>query len=98
MVGPGAGGRNSEFVIRLATRMAYWTGRWTVLSLATDGSDGSSDSAGGWIDPAALRGLPVKDWLERSDSATLLAERGVRWPRMVTATNLMDLRIVFRAR
>jgi len=102
VVGPGAGGRNSEFVIRLAarmaaTRMADRTGSWIVLSLATDGSDGSSDSAGGWIDPAALREIPVNDWLERSDSATLLAERGVRWPRMVTATNLMDLRIVFRA-
>jgi len=97
VVGPGAGGRNTEFVIRLAARMADWPGRWSVLSLATDGSDGASNSAGGWIDAAALRGIAVDDWLKRSDSATLLAESGLLFPPMVTATNLMDLRIVFRA-
>jgi len=94
--GPGKGGRNTEFVIRLAARMAEWPGQWRVLSFATDGSDGASDSSGGWIEPAALRGIDVAPWLERSDSATLLAQRGVLWPRMETATNLMDLRIVHR--
>ena len=96
VVGPGRGGRNTEFVIRLGAELADWPGRWRIASFATDGSDGASDSAGGWIDPASLRGIDVRPWLARSDSATLLAERGALFPTMATACNLMDLRIVAR--
>jgi len=96
VIGPGSGGRNTEFVIRLAARLADWPGRWRVLSFATDGSDGASGSAGGWIDATALRGIDTQSWLDASDSATLLAERGTLFPTMATATNLMDLRIVCR--
>jgi len=96
VVGPGRGGRNTEFVIRLGAELADWPGRWRIASFATDGSDGASDSAGGWIDPATLRGIDVRPWLARSDSATLLAERGTLFPPLATACNLMDLRIVAR--
>ena len=94
--GPGRGGRNTEFVLRLARELADWPGRWRIASFATDGSDGASDSAGGWIEAANLRGIDVEPWLARSDSATLLAERGTLFPPMATACNLMDLRIVAR--
>jgi len=90
----GRGGRNTEFVIRLAHRLRRE--RWRVMSLATDGCDGNSDSAGGWIDSEALRGIDITPWLERSDTADLLAERGTLFPRAATQTNLMDLHIVAR--
>ncbi len=94
MCGGGRGGRNTEFVIRLANRLRHEP--WRVMSLATDGCDGNSDSAGGWIDSEALQGIDITSWLERGDSGGLLAERGTLFPQAATETNLMDLHIVAR--
>ena len=95
VLGDGRGGRNTEFVIRLAHRLRNES--WRVMSLATDGCDANSGSAGGWIDSEALRGVDIEPWLARSDTATLLAERGTLFPQAQTDTNLMDLHIVARS-
>ena len=83
-------------MVRLAARMADREGGWRVLSFATDGSDGRSGSAGGWIDPASLRGVDVASCLEASSTASLVAQRGGLFPERDTATNLMDLHVVVR--
>ncbi|MHC4956244.1 MAG: DUF4147 domain-containing protein [Planctomycetota bacterium] len=94
--GAGRGGRNTEFVVRLAARLVDVPGSWQVLSFATDGSDGRSWSAGGWIDPALMRGVDIQPMLETSDTAYLLAQRGGLFSARDTATNLMDLHVIVR--
>ena len=96
VLGDGRGGRNSEFVIRMADALRAHPGRWRVLSLATDGADGNSDAAGGWIDPRRLPPAEVSDAVENSDTATLLDRRGTLFRTGPTRTNLMDLRVLVR--
>ncbi len=108
VLGSGKGGRNSEFVVRMAralfleNRLALddaTLDRITVLSLATDGGDGPTDAAGGWLNRAALRrGLDAGADLERSlansDTLTFLEACGTAFRTGPTATNLMDLHVV----
>jgi len=94
--GDGEGGRNSEFVIRMADRMRDLPGRWSVTSLATDGADGNSEGAGGWIDPRRLPPDEARHAIARSDTAGLLARLGRLFRTGPTATNLMDLRLIVR--
>ncbi|MFO1054003.1 MAG: DUF4147 domain-containing protein [Planctomycetota bacterium] len=101
--GQGRGGRNTEFVARAAE--ALFLSRRThlddatldralVFSLATDGSDGPTDAAGGYAtramvdeDHTALRAALVDNdslgWLERIGGVITTGGTG---------TNLMDLR------
>ena len=96
VVGDGSGGRNSEFAVRMADALRTHIGRWRVLALATDGLDGNSDAAGGWIDPRRLPPAEVPMAIDRNDTATLLARRGSPFRTGPTATNLMDLRVLVR--
>ncbi|MBK8980403.1 MAG: DUF4147 domain-containing protein [Planctomycetes bacterium] len=106
--GTGRGGRNTEFVLR--TAVALWLERSTALpepvldrivvaSLATDGSDGPTDAAGGFlrradVDAALARGLDPRAFLADSDSLTYLERCGRALATGPTGTNLMDLRAV----
>jgi len=52
--GRGLGGRNTEFVLASLVEILKREGDfrqidWLVMSLATDGRDGPTDSAGAWI-------------------------------------------------
>jgi len=94
--GGGRGGRNSEFVVRMADALRDAPGRWRVLALATDGDDGNSGAAGGWIDPRRLRPDEAADSIARSDTASLLDRRGHLFRPGRTDTNLMDLRVLVR--
>jgi hydroxypyruvate reductase len=96
VTGDGRGGRNSEFVIRMADALRTAPGSWRVLSLATDGVDGNSDAAGGWADPRRLPPDEVADALARSDTAGLLERRGTLLRTGPTQTNLMDLHLLVR--
>ncbi len=71
--GNGKGGRNTELATRVA--MCFGPGHdFTFASLGTDGIDGVSPAMGGITDRTFLKAaLPfIPDYLERSDSFTLL--------------------------
>ncbi|MGA8091394.1 MAG: DUF4147 domain-containing protein [Thermoplasmata archaeon] len=93
---PGRGGRNQEFALACAQTLADRNA--LVLSAGTDGVDGPTDAAGGWVDgmtrcrarnigadiPRALSRHAAYDTLERLDS---LLKTGP------TGTNVMDLHV-----
>ena len=94
--GTGRGGRNSEFVVRMAAALRDEPGNWRVLSFATDGVDGNTDAAGGWIDAGTLDRDAAEAAIAASDTATLLEDNGTAFRTGRTDTNLMDLRILLR--
>ncbi len=73
--------------------------RALVLSLATDGSDGPTEAAGGFLtralagDTAAER-AELDDALARSDSLSYLERRDAAFRTGPSGTNLMDLRAI----
>jgi len=94
--GGGRGGRCSEFVVTMADAMRNESGRWLVLAFATDGADGNSGAAGGFLDPRRLPPDEARDALCRHDTASLLERRGQLFRTGPTDTNLMDLRVLVR--
>ncbi|MGE0144475.1 MAG: DUF4147 domain-containing protein [Planctomycetota bacterium] len=106
--GAGRGGRNSAFVVAMA-RALFFERRTSlpsdqldsalILSLATDGSDGNTEHAGGWLDRSHLSDSGITrreldDAIANSDTHSFLARRGTSIRTGATGTNLMDLRIV----
>lgn len=106
--GDGRGGRNTEFVLRMAR--ALWIERagaipddvrdgLAVVAVGTDGSDGPTGAAGGWLtkanfDEARGRGLSIDKALRNSDSLTFLDRLDCAIRTGPTHTNLMDLRLI----
>lgn len=97
--GQGKGGRNQE--IALASALALRdVERALVVALATDGSDGPTDAAGGFADSlslerAAAAGVDARDALARNDSYPFLAATGDLLVTGPTNTNVNDLLFVF---
>lgn len=106
--GSGRGGRNSEFVLRMAKALFHERrsplddaalDRAMVLSLATDGNDGPTDFAGGFL-TQALAGDTAADRAEldhalaQSDSLSYLERREAAFRTGPSGTNLMDLRAI----
>jgi len=97
VTGDGVGGRNSAFVLDCVPKIA---GRKTaVLSLGTDGIDGSSPAAGAVANGETLaraqtRGLDPADYFCRSDSYTFFQKLGDAVTTGPTGNNLRDLRIL----
>ncbi len=98
---PGRGGRNLEFALAGA---AVLRGRAAVVaSVGTDGVDGPTDVAGGWVDGrtldrAARIGLAIDDALRRHDSLRAVARVGGLVRTGPTGTNVMDLHVGLVAR
>ncbi len=95
---PGRGGRASTLVLAVAQALAAIGCRFGVGALATDGRDGNSDTAGGWLtaddlEPPGAAG-ETAEALERFDAGGFLARRGRAWPAGPTGTNLGDLLMV----
>ena len=96
--GPGLGGRNTEFVLACARKIAGWRGL-TILSGGTDGIDGSSPAAGAICDGATISrgkeiGLNAGDFLNRNDSYTYFQALDDLLITGPTGTNVMDIRIL----
>lgn len=99
VTGKGTGGRNLEFVLALADRIAQLPS-CVVTSIGTDGIDGSSGVAGGIVDQttlsrAAAAGLDAPgSFLAANDSFAFFAPLGdvVRLGR--TDTNVGDLQVL----
>jgi glycerate 2-kinase len=99
--GKGLGGRNQEMALAWAHAMEL---RGPAVpccfaSVATDGTDGPTDAAGGLVDPstctrAAGLGLNASEFLQANDSWTFLKATGDLIVTGPTQTNLMDLQIL----
>ncbi len=96
--GNGKGGRNQEFALAAAIRMAGMEDI-TAFSAGTDGSDGPTDAAGAIADSqtlaqAALQGLDPKQFLDNNDSYHFFDQVGGLYKTGPTNTNVMDIRII----
>ena len=92
---PGRGGRCQHFALLVADSINEKTG-YSVLSAATDGSDGPGDDAGALVDAdTAARikqeGLDIKACLATADSAYALDAAGALLSTGPTGTNVRDL-------
>ena len=96
--GTGKGGRNQEFALAAAIKMAGMSNT-IVLSAGTDGSDGPTDAAGAIADETTLQrsidaGLTPQQYLDNNDSYNFFDRLNDLYKTGPTNTNVMDLRIV----
>jgi hydroxypyruvate reductase len=102
VIGPGRGGRNQELAAAALEPIAG-AHAWALASVGTDGIDGPTDAAGGFVDStmwAALgpdaRGI-CDDVLARHDSYVLLDRLGALVRTGPTGTNVADLMVLLLA-
>ena len=96
---PGQGGRNQELALSAALALQGATGI-TIVSLATDGSDGPTDSAGGVADGDTVArgralGLSAAEHLRRHDAYAFLQATNDLLITGPTQTNVNDLVFAF---
>lgn len=97
VTGHGIGGRNSAFVLDCVEKIAGQ--KIAVLSVGTDGIDGSSPAAGAVADGetfarALSLGLDRADYFRRSDAYSFFRKLGDAIETGPTGNNLRDLRIL----
>ena len=71
---------------------------WLIMSLGTDGKDGSTDAAGAWIEPGVFDSiqklcLSPEKALANNDSYNFFKKTGHLIYTGSTQTNVMDLRL-----
>jgi glycerate-2-kinase len=96
--GQGKGGRNQELALSAALAIAGLTNT-VIAALATDGTDGPTDGAGGLVDGFTIaraeeRGLNPQEHLKNNDSYTLLSQTGDLILTGPTNTNVNDLMLI----
>ncbi len=102
--GTGSGGRNTEFALAAALELdRLENDEWIVASLATDGQDGTSGSAGAiasreTIARARQLGIEPEAALATNDSASFFAQVGGLVITGPSGTNVNDLYAGFRRR
>lgn len=104
--GKGKGGRNTEFCLALlrelqTTPLPPYVD-WLGASLATDGRDGPTDSAGALVSADELKkamaaGLDLNRYLENNDSYTFFKKVKSLIVTGATKTNVMDIRLFLLA-
>jgi hydroxypyruvate reductase len=97
VTGDGVGGRNSAFVLACVEKIAGQP--IAVLSVGTDGKDGSSPAAGAVADGNTLRraraaNMDPREYFRRCDSYTFFSKLGDALETGPTHNNLRDLRIL----
>jgi hydroxypyruvate reductase len=100
---PGTGGRNQQFALYCATRLAEISAEVAVLSAGTDGVDGNSPAAGAVVDGTTVEravraGLSVEEALEKFDAYPLLGRLSDAIVTGPTGNNVRDLRILIADR
>ena len=96
--GAGKGGRNQELALAAAIALDGVPGV-TQMALATDGTDGPTDAAGGIVDGETARrareaGLDPLSSLDSNDSYPLLERAGALMLTGPTGTNVNDLLVL----
>ncbi len=94
---PGRGGRNQEFVLA-AARALRGIPSVRLVSVGTDGVDGPTDAAGGWVDGATWdrapsRGVDLEDAIATHASYDALRALGALIVTGPTGTNVTDLHL-----
>jgi glycerate-2-kinase len=99
--GDGVGGRNQEMALSWANSIAATpiSSEACFASVATDGTDGPTDAAGGLVDVQTCSrgekvGLDASRFLEANNSLNFLKATGDLITTGPTQTNLMDLQIL----
>ena len=98
LTGDGLGGRNQEIALAAAAGIAGKR-NLAVFSIGSDGTDGPTDAAGGYVDgdsACALQqqGLSIEDVLRRNDAYHGLAACGGLLITGPTGTNVNDVAVV----
>lgn len=94
VAGDGTGGRNTHAALLAATRLAGTDSLFGAF--ATDGIDGNTRCAGAIVDGGSLqRGGDPASALQRSDSATYLADTGDLMVTGPTGTNVADIWVIW---
>lgn len=97
--GDGIGGRNTEFVLAAALELKRrGNNEWIVASLATDGQDGPTGIAGGFLDAVSLNELktdPAESLASNDSLAPLRSLDAVVEPGP-TGTNVNDIYLAIR--
>ena len=98
MRGNGRGGRNTEYLLGVAERLAGAEGIYAV-ACDTDGVDGSEDNAGAFINPttcarAEASGLSVAVALDGNNAYSLFENIGDLYVTGPTFTNVNDFRAI----
>lgn len=96
--GSGLGGRNQELALAAAEGLAGISGA-AVFSVGSDGTDGPTDAAGGYVDGESLdalkaRGIRLQDALACNDSYHALDAIGGLLKTGPTGTNVNDFSVV----
>jgi glycerate 2-kinase len=96
--GRGLGGRNQEFVLVGATKIAGMKNT-VMLSAGTDGTDGPTDAAGAICDGETIqralqKGLDPKQYLDNNDSYHFFSKLGDLLNTGPTNTNVMDIHLI----
>ncbi len=96
---PGRGGRNSEFAVAAARQLRGRNA--VVLSVGTDGVDGPTDAAGGWVDGGSYDrtaglGLDPQQALASHNTYALLERLGNLVRTGPTGTNVTDVHVGVR--
>lgn len=98
--GEGTGGRNTELALGAAMALEGWGPDILVVSLATDGDDGTSPSAGAIADGTSIErgralGLDAAAALANNDSYTYWSKLGDAIMTGPTGTNVNDIMGIF---
>ncbi len=98
VTGSGAGGRNQELALAAAIALEGWQDV-ALATLATDGGDGPTDTAGAFVTGetvarARALGLAARDYLTNNDSYAFFQALGDHVMTGPTGTNVNDLAFV----
>lgn len=98
LTGKGKGGRNQELALGAAASIAGLR-QTAVFSVGSDGTDGPTDAAGGYVDgdtlaEAIAKGFSIENCLRENDSYPLLKELGGLIVTGPTGTNVNDVAVV----
>lgn len=102
LTGDGKGGRNQEVALAAAQGIAGLRGA-AVFSVGSDGTDGPTDAAGGYVDSTtqarlAEQGVQIFDVLQRNDAYHALAKVDGLVITGGTGTNVNDVSVVLLKR
>ncbi|MFV0413165.1 MAG: glycerate kinase [Oscillospiraceae bacterium] len=102
LTGTGKGGRNQEIALSAAAGIAGLANT-VVFSFGSDGTDGPTDAAGGYVDGGSLRrleekGLNLHEYLSNNDSYHALAAIDGLIKTGPTGTNVNDLSVLLLRR
>lgn len=96
ITGKGLGGRNQELALAAAEGIAGLNA--AVFSIGSDGTDGPTDAAGGYVDGTSLKalaeqGLSLHEVLQENDSYHALEKTGGLLKTGPTGTNVNDIAV-----